>query len=73
MTESLSVPLGRADIEENMFEGMCQGRVLPCRQKEMVKGEGGKRGAMQGGARAGEAGWEATHGNFVIKAPWNLQ
>jgi hypothetical protein len=34
MAESLSVPLGRADIEEKMFEGMCEGRLLPWRQNE---------------------------------------
>ena len=72
MTESSSVLLGRADIEEKMFECMREGRVLPCRRREMVKWDGGKRGG-QGGARAGEAGWQSTHGDFVIKAPSNLK
>ena len=64
MTENL----GRADIEKKMFEGMHENRGLPCRRKEMVKGDGEKRGAMQGSAKAGEAGWQATHADFVIKA-----
>lgn len=45
MAESLSVPLGRAGIEENVFEGMCEGRLLPSRQKDWSVPDGGGRKA----------------------------
>jgi hypothetical protein len=55
MAESLSVPLGRADIEGKMFEGMCEGRLLPCRQMEWSTRDGGgwKAGGNAGRCRGG--------------------
>jgi hypothetical protein len=60
MAENLSVPLGRADIEGKMFEGMCEGRLFPCRQTEWSTRDrggwkaGGNAGRCKGGVRCGD-------------------
>ena len=45
---SLLVPIGRVNIEEKMFEGMCGGRPLPWRRERRV---GGKPGEVRGQPR----------------------
>lgn len=52
MVENLVVHVGRTEVEEEMFEGICEGR-LPWRHGRRGDGEGWKAGGNAGRCKVG--------------------